>query len=709
MFKMQLIRNAVGSGMVTMMAAMGALGGASFLVSEMMSGNDKVIKKDSGVEAYKQLVDLVRKNLYAGNNCTAALGKTNSRSGIDLTGAILGTAKGSELTLALNIGDSSVVMAPGWRTKTGAQIKALRLKIDNVARPMIRFPGDPVLKNSAYATLYVEPDQKGINIYKKDASGKYIYDNLFIKLFVYYEDSLVGGKQLVSCFDPTSDAAFCTLALGGTYNPDPAVSSDKRCMPDLQCFPYKNGVIEKLAGGNAGCPEDKDAKGNYLYKATQVGAKYVMCNWCNPDPAPIGSFLGLNFQASNALDLDLTDADGNDLSCDANGYSGLSDVEAEDAYNEYGIDQSLLSPEQQAAYSACLNYNPGASSPGDSSDMAVMKALQDTLNTLSEKKLSKAKEEGYIFNYNGVKTKFTAQQVNLALTMDFTKSSATGSAQSGSEDGSQEVTQAADDMRPETITAIANYYVQYWTDAQRAQYSQTGYSYNVNVPEYGINIDIKYSAAQVTAAVAQYQAQVAAAAAAAAAKAEADAAAAAAQQAAIEEYYNNRPTCFVAGTKITMRDGSQKNIEDVVLGEELVTYDESKKQFTASPVVTLFHHKPRLHKLFTFTFSDGRTITSNDNHRIFVVEQNGYLRADQIYHRFLINQSLTLLTDAGQQLTISKMVPDEKVIRLYNLHVNSPYDVNGVEAEYMHNYFANGVLVHNLSWSEERYDNGMYK
>lgn len=339
--------------MMSAMMVMGALGGAGFIISEMMMNSEEVLKKDSKVVAYRQLVHLVKKNLYSGNNCTAALGSAIANPAreapLDITGGFLGSALNPESSvirgLPIKVDGGDTVLAAGWKSKTGTSIKDIHFKIDDVVGPpgsdrIVRIEGQPDMK-AAYATLIIEPDHKGINIFKKDSSGKYINEDLFIKLYVYYTES-AGQKNIVSCFDPASEAAFCTESLQGSFDVL-ATTADKRCRPDLQCFTYKSGIVNR----GTQCPDP--------YLAVPVGSQFQMCNWCHPEAAPVGSLAGLAFNSADNIADDIDSL----ATCDANGYGGMTEEEEREVYDD--ADGSLtgeLTPEQRAAYSACLNYTP---------------------------------------------------------------------------------------------------------------------------------------------------------------------------------------------------------------------------------------------------------------------------------------------------------------------------------------------------------------
>lgn len=49
--------------------------------------------------------------------------------------------------------------------------------------------------------------------------------------------------------------------------------------------------------------------------------------------------------------------------------------------------------------------------------------------------------------------------------------------------------------------------------------------------------------------------------------------------------------CFLAGTKITMEDGSLKNIEDISIGDKVMAYDEEHNIFIPKHVTKTFIHR----------------------------------------------------------------------------------------------------------------------
>lgn len=153
--------------------------------------------------------------------------------------------------------------------------------------------------------------------------------------------------------------------------------------------------------------------------------------------------------------------------------------------------------------------------------------------------------------------------------------------------------------------------------------------------------------------------------------------------------------CFVAGTKVTLANGTQENIERVKLGDKVLTFDEATGQQVARPVKEVFHHEESYSILYTFRLIDGSTVTSNDEHLFFIPELINYQSADEIFWRWKRGEQIRLLTSKKEEVLIASIEQSYKKVKLYNIHVKGLYDKNQEEHQLNHNFFANGILVHN--------------
>lgn len=78
-------------------------------------------------------------------------------------------------------------------------------------------------------------------------------------------------------------------------------------------------------------------------------------------------------------------------------------------------------------------------------------------------------------------------------------------------------------------------------------------------------------------------------------------------------------TCFPAGTKVTMWDGTKNNIEDVEVGDKVLSQSEAGIQ--SSSTVTDLDRPMRKH-MCQVSFTNGNTLELTDEHPLF--SENGW-------------------------------------------------------------------------------------
>ena len=167
-----------------------------------------------------------------------------------------------------------------------------------------------------------------------------------------------------------------------------------------------------------------------------------------------------------------------------------------------------------------------------------------------------------------------------------------------------------------------------------------------------------------------------------------------------------RNTCFPAGTKITMADGSLKSIEDIRVGDKVLSYDATMGRYVAKRVVffddrhTVASHAKACAELGNppslYTINNG-LVEFTPEHPFYVRENDvtkwAALVPDPVQHpqkgrledlRLRVGQEILLNGNwvKIKSISVSRCnVPD---VRVYNLRV-----------EDTHTYIANGIVVHN--------------
>lgn len=147
-----------------------------------------------------------------------------------------------------------------------------------------------------------------------------------------------------------------------------------------------------------------------------------------------------------------------------------------------------------------------------------------------------------------------------------------------------------------------------------------------------------------------------------------------------------------------MANGMERNIEDISIGDEVVTYDETTGTFTTSVVSEVHFHESVSDQLFKMTLSNGRELTPNGVHMIFV--NGNYMAAKEVADLFAQGQPVVFAGEHGP-VTLAAVEAYSDTADLFNFHVRSKYDTDASESHIGHNYIAEGVVVHNIKFDAE--------
>lgn len=134
--------------------------------------------------------------------------------------------------------------------------------------------------------------------------------------------------------------------------------------------------------------------------------------------------------------------------------------------------------------------------------------------------------------------------------------------------------------------------------------------------------------------------------------------------------------CFVAGTPVTLSDGTRKPIEQLMIGDEVRSYNIERREFVTGKVSNVMSRKAD-----EYLNIDGIQVT--DEHPFYVASRGEWVKAKDI------KRNDFLLRDYGGMKVINFVFCVSEPATVYNLTVDGE-----------HNYFAGGVLVHNKSTEE---------
>lgn len=129
--------------------------------------------------------------------------------------------------------------------------------------------------------------------------------------------------------------------------------------------------------------------------------------------------------------------------------------------------------------------------------------------------------------------------------------------------------------------------------------------------------------------------------------------------------------CFTAGTKVLMSDGSEKNIEDIIAGDKILTFEsERAERLVSAEVLETYVHDVSEY----WIINDHLEVTPE--HRVFI--NGGWMMIGEAkIGDYLLNQQ-------GVPEIIETIERVRKPVTVYNLNV-----------DFFHTYIANGIYVHN--------------
>ena len=145
--------------------------------------------------------------------------------------------------------------------------------------------------------------------------------------------------------------------------------------------------------------------------------------------------------------------------------------------------------------------------------------------------------------------------------------------------------------------------------------------------------------------------------------------------------------CFIAGTMITTARGNVP-IEDVTLDDYVLTRKGYKR--------VLASNKTRENaEVMTAYFSDGTTLTATKNHPIFV-KGKGFIPIDTAPYGGIIYSIKEMVKSCQENKQKQQLAAKKNVISVVCLQTEKEkHDVYNLTVDEIHEYFANGILVHN--------------
>lgn len=147
--------------------------------------------------------------------------------------------------------------------------------------------------------------------------------------------------------------------------------------------------------------------------------------------------------------------------------------------------------------------------------------------------------------------------------------------------------------------------------------------------------------------------------------------------------------CLVGDTLVTVENGKTKQIKDIIVGDRVLCYDELNKTLTYNTVT--FSGMTRKDAMCIQVDFGDTSIKLTPDHEVYT-ENRGYICAENLTDSDIIVSytDLDIFEDSPNLVPTTTSVT--RVSKMFEKH-----DVYDITVEENHNFFANGILVHNCA------------
>ena len=164
-------------------------------------------------------------------------------------------------------------------------------------------------------------------------------------------------------------------------------------------------------------------------------------------------------------------------------------------------------------------------------------------------------------------------------------------------------------------------------------------------------------------------------------------------------FYTEEICCFVAGTQILMADNTTKSIEDILVGEEVVSYDTNTDNQYVTTVVSKIIN-PKSISMAEIVFDNGAKLVMTDYHPLYTLDGwksiTNYLGYDTLQIGDIVKTA-----DGQSEIIGITQYQNLQPILTYTLDVATTEELlNGRDDNTNDNFYANGIVAHNASCPE---------
>jgi hypothetical protein len=158
------------------------------------------------------------------------------------------------------------------------------------------------------------------------------------------------------------------------------------------------------------------------------------------------------------------------------------------------------------------------------------------------------------------------------------------------------------------------------------------------------------------------------------------------------EFLVHNRSCFVAGTEIVLENGDVKNIEDIVVGDSVITFNETtgiKEVKLVNKVNTPIHGD-----LVKYTFSNGIEIISTVDHPFYVNDFSLVSLSPELTND---RYNLSVEVDMIKEGDVVHLIEGDEIVNIKSIELLNGGNTQTyiISVDDNHNFYANGILVHN--------------
>jgi hypothetical protein len=158
----------------------------------------------------------------------------------------------------------------------------------------------------------------------------------------------------------------------------------------------------------------------------------------------------------------------------------------------------------------------------------------------------------------------------------------------------------------------------------------------------------------------------------------------------INSFVTHNAPCFIAGTKIHISEGVTKNIEDIIAGDSVLTFNMDSSEIESNVVNAVYSKK--VDEIVEYELENGEFLKCTIDHPIYVEDKGWSSFDDNLSNKLYSLETKINKIEIGD--TLKLLIGKTKITNI-NVIKETTIVYNLQEIENNHNFFANSVLAHN--------------